>query len=1023
MCEGLLTGIGGKRTDHRFECLEESVQGIVDAVIDALEMDAGALYLIDDRSGTIELVYHKGLSEPTVKQMACHERCEVTDPRMDDGAAIYVTGTDAEAMLDALGFQQSFGALASIPVRFGNEVIARLNIASTVEKRFSPLMKKAIEGYLDDLSDVVARFRIERYLGKERDLVSRIMEASPVGILVVNRSDRISYANRYCEQVLGLERDEITGRSASELEWLGTAGNGSSSPDESPAMSREKAGHLSVRDVQRVIVRPDGERVLLSINTEPLIDTQGCVDGMVAIVEDVTERIKAQEALKRRDVVLQAMGFVAEKFLGGESWREGIEEILLRLGKATGMSRAYIFRAREREDGDHCVSQLYEWCAPGIEPQIDNPLMQEFALVESGFEHLRGRLLSEDLCLVRVKDCAPAERAVLEAQGILSLGMVPVFVEGRWWGFLGFDDCTSEREWSTLEAEALRTAGDNLGAAIARESAAKALQESYSNFENLFDALDDFLCILDREGTIQHVNSMVVERLGYSLDELIGRQKLKLHPEDRHEEARRCLEEVQAGRSSVCTVPLRCKDGSLIPVETRVTRGTWNGRDVFFGVARDMTERLEAEASLRESEEKLRTVFESMAGGVIVSDASGVVLLANPAALSFLMLRDADEILGRELATEIPGAASLLGDAGPGNQQQTDVELRDGTVRRVVHTSTLTCAGERRITVFRDITRLIESERRRQQAERLAQVGEIAAKLSHDINNPLTSILIGLRNLETSRGLETEERQILESVIQEVKSVGEITSNLVAGTRPGMISVVHRLLAPVMGESMELLARLVREKGVLLELVPGPPDTMVTIDVNAIGRAITNLVSNAMEACHEEGHIKVGWRRLGAAERDLRFPGFDGDVVCLFVEDDGPGIPAGELERIFDPFMTTKETGTGLGLSVVNELVTYHGGAVDVVSGHLGGKGTLFELSLIEGEVRYHMPGNECGCRCTGHECKMFDTPGSVCWAVMGQTSRIETGKWADVCQRCEVFRKTNLGIYHKKLNGEARAG
>ncbi|MDW8319710.1 MAG: GAF domain-containing protein, partial [Anaerolineae bacterium] len=113
-------------------------------------------------------------------------------------------------------------------------------------------------------------------------------------------------------------------------------------------------------------------------------------------------------------------------------------------------------------------SQRYEWAAPGITPQIDNPMLQGLPYVEAGAERWIEELSAGRPIHGLVATFPPGERAVLEAQDILSLAAVPIFVGNRWWGFLGFDDCVRERAWSAAEIETLRSAAGILGAAFAR---------------------------------------------------------------------------------------------------------------------------------------------------------------------------------------------------------------------------------------------------------------------------------------------------------------------------------------------------------------------------------------------------------------------------------------------------------------------------------------------------------------------------------------------------------------------------
>ncbi|MDY7039864.1 MAG: PAS domain S-box protein, partial [Chloroflexota bacterium] len=160
--------------------------------------------------------------------------------------------------------------------------------------------------------DITERKRAEEALRRERDLVARITETSPVGIAVVNHEGQITFANERAEQVLGLTRDEIVRRTYNEPEWRITDYEGKPFPDDELPFRRVMSTGQPVRDVRHAIERPDGRRVLLSINSAPLFDDAGQLDGIVAALEDITERIRAEKTLRRArrewEDIFQAIG-------------------------------------------------------------------------------------------------------------------------------------------------------------------------------------------------------------------------------------------------------------------------------------------------------------------------------------------------------------------------------------------------------------------------------------------------------------------------------------------------------------------------------------------------------------------------------------------------------------------------------------------------------------------------------------------------------------------------------------------
>ncbi|MDD2720810.1 MAG: bacteriohemerythrin [Gallionella sp.] len=151
-------------------------------------------------------------------------------------------------------------------------------------------------------------------------------------------------------------------------------------------------------------------------------------------------------------------------------------------------------------------------------------------------------------------------------------------------------------------------------------SAQQGLQESESNLQTFFDTIDDFLFVLDGQGKIIEVNRTVLDRLGYSESDLIGLNVLKVHPEDRHEDARRVIAEMLSGKGNYCPVPLQAADGHLIPVETRVVAGQWNGQPALFGVSRDISERIAAEQRIAEQASLLEQYFDHSLNALALLD-------------------------------------------------------------------------------------------------------------------------------------------------------------------------------------------------------------------------------------------------------------------------------------------------------------------------------------------------------------------------------------------------------------------
>ena len=155
-----------------------------------------------------------------------------------------------------------------------------------------------------------------------------------------------------------------------------------------------------------------------------------------------------------------------------------------------------------------------------------------------------------------------------------------------------------------------------------RRWAEEALRESVQNFHSLFETIHDCIFVIDETGTILEVNQEVVRRLGYQKTELLGAHILQVHPLDLQSKATAVLSKIFKGEADFCDIPIMAKDGTLVQVETKVTKGRWGDREVFFGISRDTTERKQAEEKLQEEYSFRRAVIERAAEGLCVCHAS-----------------------------------------------------------------------------------------------------------------------------------------------------------------------------------------------------------------------------------------------------------------------------------------------------------------------------------------------------------------------------------------------------------------
>lgn len=233
--------------------------------------------------------------------------------------------------------------------------------------------------------------------------------------------------------------------------------------------------------------------------------------------------------------------------------------------------------------------------------------------------------------------------------------------------------------------------------------------------------------------------------------------------------------------------------------------------------------------------------------------------------------------------------------------------------------------------IFQDLTRLRAMEQAFQRSERLADLGRVAAGLAHELRNPLASMAGSVELLRGQATIGGDERRLLDIVLREASRLDELVTEFLRFARPPPLRPGAVDLASLLDDALRVFAHDPAAAGLALtrELAAAP----AACDSDQIRQVVWNLLRNAAQA--------LGSGRGGRIA--VACGGEDGGA-WFAVEDDGPGIPAAERERIFLPFHTTKERGTGLGLAVVQRIVDAHGGRVEVRSAP--GQGARFTVHL-----------------------------------------------------------------------------
>jgi len=269
------------------------------------------------------------------------------------------------------------------------------------------------------------------------------------------------------------------------------------------------------------LIAKDGRTVWVRDDAAPVRDEDGRVLYMQGFLLDISEQKRAEADLRRRDAILQAVGSGAERLLSEPLWTTAVPELLRELGEAAAVSRVYLYENHTGDRGELRARQLFRWTAAELPSDEE---LQDFGYEVAGFARWVGELGAGDVVAGHLTSLPEPERRKLQLIGVVSLLVVPIFSDGRWWGFIGFDECTRARDWAAAEIDALRAAAGILGAAITRDRGDERLRRREQSLRAIFENALDAIVIVDDAGRFVDANPASLELFGIARRDLLARR-------------------------------------------------------------------------------------------------------------------------------------------------------------------------------------------------------------------------------------------------------------------------------------------------------------------------------------------------------------------------------------------------------------------------------------------------------------------------------------------------------------------
>ena len=490
-----------------------------------------------------------------------------------------------------------------------------------------------------------------------------------------------------------------------------------------------------------------------------------------------------------------------------------------------------------------------------------------------------------------------------------------------------------------------------------RKIAEEALRSSRERFKDLTEMLPEGVFETDKEMNVIYANQRAFDLLGYSKEDLAqGLSGLNMViPKERDQVKANFAMRVKGKDPGTVEYQALKKDGSTFPVlfhaSSIMKDGEFSG---LRGIVVDITQHKRAEETLRKSEERFRDMFEFSPNSTIITDMEGNIIVCNKQFVELHAAKGGAEAqIGRKITEffpeeELPHLFSTIEKMITDRQRQGPVEfklLRDnGTIFQAETWCTLIYDTERKpeaiLAHAYDITERKQFEEERAKASKLESIGLLAGGIAHDFNNILGSILGNTTLAKMCMDNRSKAERLLSGVEKASLRAKELTQQLLTFSKGG---------APV--KELSYLPELIREtaqfslRGSNVLYKTSIPSGLwpVVVDNGQFSQVISNLVINAQQAMPEGGTIHIIAENDSVTSKDS-LPIQNGDYVKICIKDSGHGIPSKHVSKIFDPYFTTKQKGSGLGLASTYSIIRKHDGHIAAES--KVGVGTTFHIYL-----------------------------------------------------------------------------
>ncbi|MBU1635930.1 PAS domain S-box protein [bacterium] len=771
-----------------------------------------------------------------------------------------------------------------------------------------------IKGAVHVVSDVTKRKKAKEALYESERKYRKLVENIEEGIASVDENEKFIYVNHAAIKIFGYSEKELLKKS---LKDLSTSNEYKRIIEQT---SIRKTGKTSRYELN--IIKKNGTNAIISVTSSPLFDSHKKYLGAFGIFSDITERKQAEEALRESEEKYKMMFETAKDavFISDENGK--FMDVNQMACESLGYSKEELLKLSNKEiDADPRGYEAFLEIRNGTKEKVTFEVNQ------------------------RRKDGT----------------LLPVEITGSFFTSGG----------QRIALAIARDITERLSAEQAGKQAEEDIRRSAAYTRSLIEASLDPLVTIDPGGKITDVNKAIEIATGRTRKEIIGSDFSNYFTEPA--KAKEGYKQVfKKGIVRDYSLEIKHKNGSVISVLYNASLYKDESGKVIgiFAAARDITKHKKAEDKLERLSRQYELILNSINEGIYGVDMQGNTTFINPAVESITGF-GTKELIGHH-QHDILHYLKPDGSHYPSEECPIYMAFKDGLVHHVTdeifwrkngtsfpveYTATpIRKQGKivGSVVVFRDITERKKMEEEKEtleyqlrQSQKLESIGTLAGGVAHDFNNLLTIIQGRTQLLLLDTNENDPKSRDLRQILDASTRAASLTRQLLLFSRKETMEMKTVNLNQTINNLLKMLNRLIGED-LSVKTILTPELWSVEADEGNLEQVIMNLTVNARDAMPDGGILTIQTENLQLSEKDCKIipESNTGHFVRLMIEDTGTGIPKDIIDKIFDPFFSTKAVGkgTGLGLSVVYGIVKKHNGWINVYSET--DQGTTFKIYL-----------------------------------------------------------------------------